>query len=434
MTRNRRATVKIVEPMAFLRLSLPFFLLLISNLTLLIFVSLKSSAFVSEAEMQNPEMLFFAQSLVTKIIKIILIGNFAIGCLCLLLWFITSHRLLGPVIPIRRQIKSLIDGNYENKIVLRQSDEFKNIAEDLNKLTDTLKNSRGQGLIQVLISIALMGILMVGITTVLEHQARENKALGEKLAGLDLQKAVTAVLADGSVCTFQVGQLPLAQQSFDATPLSTGGAVQDIDLGNTLLTKADATAPAIVTVNQPVSPIATTVVANKIAITNIKCPSPCPNPLTSNIFTANLQISFDTSKMVRSIVPATSQLILTTSDASGQKKITSCTASSGSGGPASWKWGYLQISPPTLVKGTGIASVTQVGGSTFRVNFATPMPDTNYVVVLTPMSHQGLSHGQWFTEVVGARTLDSFQFYTINWGGMYPVGGVPIYMNVVVIP
>ena len=55
-----------------------------------------------------------------------------------------SHRLLGPAIAFKHHIKALIKGQYEHRTFLRQKDAFKELADDLNKLSETLESKYGQ--------------------------------------------------------------------------------------------------------------------------------------------------------------------------------------------------------------------------------------------------------------------------------------------------
>jgi hypothetical protein len=66
-----------------------------------------------------------------------LIVSFTLG-------IIISHRTFGPIIiPIRRHIENLISGNYTSRVKLRKSDHFQDLAEQLNKLAETLESKAG---------------------------------------------------------------------------------------------------------------------------------------------------------------------------------------------------------------------------------------------------------------------------------------------------
>ncbi len=62
-------------------------------------------------------------------------------CSTLFLAITITHRYLGPAVAIRRHIHRLIEGNYEQPLRLRKNDQFKDLAEDLNRLTEKLKSS-----------------------------------------------------------------------------------------------------------------------------------------------------------------------------------------------------------------------------------------------------------------------------------------------------
>ncbi len=74
--------------------------------------------------------------------------DFAVVCASILAGYILivsglcigySHRLIGPVVALRRQIKALQDGNYRARTKLRKSDTaFLEMANDLDELAKTL--------------------------------------------------------------------------------------------------------------------------------------------------------------------------------------------------------------------------------------------------------------------------------------------------------
>lgn len=50
-----------------------------------------------------------------------------------------THRYLGPMVAIRRQIHAMKEGQYAERVKLRQDDEFQDIADDLNALAERLQ-------------------------------------------------------------------------------------------------------------------------------------------------------------------------------------------------------------------------------------------------------------------------------------------------------
>lgn len=49
-----------------------------------------------------------------------------------------THRYLGPMVPIKRYVKELLDGKYDSRLTLRKNDQFQDLADDLNKLAEKL--------------------------------------------------------------------------------------------------------------------------------------------------------------------------------------------------------------------------------------------------------------------------------------------------------
>ena len=188
-----------------------------------------------------------------------------------------------------------------------------------------LKNRNGQGLVQAIIAGAIMSIIVLAMISMQSSQAKENRALAEKLAALDLQRFVTATLANSSACSYHVSLL--ANPTFNTAHITAAGGGPSIDLGNVLLSNGTATSPAIVTVGEVASPVSNSLVVSSIKIVDINCPAPCPNPVLSNQFTANITINFDSSKLIRSILPVKSQIVLNTTGVGAVKTITSCLAS-----------------------------------------------------------------------------------------------------------
>lgn len=55
-----------------------------------------------------------------------------------------SHRIFGALVPIRRQIEALKNGDYTARSALRDNDELREIMEDLNALAGTLEERYGR--------------------------------------------------------------------------------------------------------------------------------------------------------------------------------------------------------------------------------------------------------------------------------------------------
>lgn len=53
-----------------------------------------------------------------------------------------SHHFAGPSVQIQKAIQSMIDGDYSKKIVLRENDELKSLADSLNQLAEKLSSQK----------------------------------------------------------------------------------------------------------------------------------------------------------------------------------------------------------------------------------------------------------------------------------------------------
>jgi HAMP domain-containing protein len=139
---KRKIAGLIVDSRALLRLSIPFFVLLLSNLVIFLIVSRQMSRALEGAMDSNPGAIAVMAPLMWTVLSTLMWGMCVLGLFSMILWVIYSHRIFGPVVPIRRHLARLIAGNYDEKMTLRKNDEFKEIARDLNRLAEVLKSSR----------------------------------------------------------------------------------------------------------------------------------------------------------------------------------------------------------------------------------------------------------------------------------------------------
>jgi hypothetical protein len=85
------------------------------------------------------------------------------------------------------------------------------------------KNSRGQSLIQVLVALAVAGIIIGIIVSIETIQANENRALTEKIAANDLARVITSVLSNGPACSLMftsAGNIASGSLTFDSASVS----------------------------------------------------------------------------------------------------------------------------------------------------------------------------------------------------------------------
>jgi methyl-accepting chemotaxis protein len=142
---RRKASNVTVDPKAQLRFAQPFAILLVASLATinLLFWQVFSSrgAMSSSAP---PEAIAYLNNAMGQAVMFSSIGMFVIGVLTLILWLVYSHRIFGPMVPIRRQVEALKSGNFDFKINLRKNDEFKELADELNQLAEHLKKAKAK--------------------------------------------------------------------------------------------------------------------------------------------------------------------------------------------------------------------------------------------------------------------------------------------------
>lgn len=183
-----------------------------------------------------------------------------------------------------------------------------------------LNSEKGQSLIQMMISIGIMGILITGFASMMTNQQKEMRALGEKISSLDLQRTLTQIFAangPGSLCEsimtnpVQVFSAPatypsLAAFNLNQIPISVGSSVNIIQVGQPV----DSTSNLKVTA---------------IQIDLIDAP-------VAGVFPANLTVVFDPLSTIRTIKNIKLPIYLQTSG-TGTYTVTGCGVSTSSGGP-----------------------------------------------------------------------------------------------------
>jgi len=146
-TDQRKNTNVVVDPAAQLRLSIPFFVLLISTVVSVLLIYRQINFLVDSTITSVPTVdlnLVEQLQLFSTNILVISVGSLTtIGLLCFVLWIIFSHRIFGPAVALSKQIRELRDGNYDARVTLRKRDEFKQLAKDLNELAEVLKAKSG---------------------------------------------------------------------------------------------------------------------------------------------------------------------------------------------------------------------------------------------------------------------------------------------------
>lgn len=74
------------------------------------------------------------------VIKSLIIGGIVSIVLAGVSMFFYSHRLAGPVYHLEKHLQDMVEGKYDKKLVFRKKDEFKQLADTINKLQEKLRN------------------------------------------------------------------------------------------------------------------------------------------------------------------------------------------------------------------------------------------------------------------------------------------------------
>jgi hypothetical protein len=192
-----------------------------------------------------------------------------------------------------------------------------------------LVNQRGQSLIQVIISLGIMGIGMLAVVSMQVTQQRESRALTEKLASVDLLRVVTTALANPASCNAMFSSANLhnpAALPFDATAISPTTpykfSITSIPTGTT--------APPIVSAGSQVSPLSDSLVLRP------NTPNPTLPPgirlMVTSLTNATLELNFENSSLVRTLKPLQFPIDIITSGPLSSTLITSC----GIANPNAW--------------------------------------------------------------------------------------------------
>lgn len=198
-------------------------------------------------------------------------------------------------------------------------------------------NSKGQSLVSVLISVAMMGIVVVGMASMFNYQNREARALSEKLGSTDLEKTLIASLADGSVCRYVLNTPnPL---TFDSTAVSPSNP-QTITLTSPLYASVTpgeppTPGPVIAKVGVAASSYSSTLIvkAIKLQITDG----------SGSSFTGNWLVEFDSTKTVRPLRPVSVSTTLKVNTESPNSPTSAAIASCQSGGDSGRGLGGMEV-------------------------------------------------------------------------------------------
>ncbi len=184
--------------------------------------------------------------------------------------------------------------------------------------------SSGMSLVELLVSLGILSIIMIGMSSYMVAQQREARSLTEVLAKIDIEKLLLTSLADGSVCTAELSNNALnasAPYTIDTTSATTAAATV-INLSG-LHASSAVGSPFIIQTGSAPSPMAESLKVNSITLTNFISTG------IADQYKADLIIAFN-GALIRQLRPIILQSIITTksTDPINAKKITGCTSGS----------------------------------------------------------------------------------------------------------
>ena len=107
-------------------------------------VTFEQHRFVMDYLGQGEEASFFDMFqnpiIVSGLLEVAVVFLFFLA-IAMTLTVVFSHRVFGPLIPIKRQLEAMRSGDYSSRIVLRRHDELRDVAEAINQLTAQLEEA-----------------------------------------------------------------------------------------------------------------------------------------------------------------------------------------------------------------------------------------------------------------------------------------------------
>ncbi|MNK15816.1 hypothetical protein D3C87_339670 [compost metagenome] len=183
-------------------------------------------------------------------------------------------------------------------------------------MTHLLKNSRGQSLVQVLITIGIMAILASVMATMNYNQAKQNKALTQKLETLDLKNLIQNTFTVTGNCTCQ---LSAEINTANAPNLSFNSSAPAESQSLSLLQLKSGCSPSanvLAKDGELVPGTQTQLRVQRISLDNIK---PTGNP---NEFLGMISVHFDPNSTAHALAPLRiNQKFITTATSPNTAKV-----------------------------------------------------------------------------------------------------------------
>jgi type II secretory pathway pseudopilin PulG len=182
-----------------------------------------------------------------------------------------------------------------------------------------IRKSTGSSLIETMISVGILSITVVAFATLTTNQQKNNRALSEKIAALDLSNVLIRTIANNSVCSFFLTNPNPAV--FDSTKIGSNSP-PSIPFTKIYGSPSAATSP-IVEVGKTASALSPGAVVSSIAVDNISG--------AGDIYSAKVTVLFDPVTLVQQLRPVQVGINFVTDPTSPAtaKRVLSCGSSGG---------------------------------------------------------------------------------------------------------
>ena len=146
-SQRRQLKGKLVNPRAQLRFSLFLvagaLLILVLFSAVVIFALNRTIVSLELSEGLQPAISLALRKSFTLTLTLVFILAGLLSALAVLLGIHVSHRVFGPLVPLRRHIDELKRGNFASRVQLRKNDELVELQDSLNDLAESLEARYG---------------------------------------------------------------------------------------------------------------------------------------------------------------------------------------------------------------------------------------------------------------------------------------------------
>jgi signal transduction histidine kinase len=97
---------------------------------------------VAQAILTQSQVLPISSTIKSSIALGLITRGLILVCILAVLSIFLTHRIAGPIYKIKKTIRLIYDGRSSERVVLRDHDEFKDLAKELNHLIDHFQGKK----------------------------------------------------------------------------------------------------------------------------------------------------------------------------------------------------------------------------------------------------------------------------------------------------